>query len=265
MKEELQRRYSIVEEGQGKKILLFIHGFASNQKTWQWVKEEFAETHKLVLLDLAGSGDSDKSLYDVKRYSTLQGYVEDLKEVLEVFQYQEVTVIGHSVGGLIGLLLAKAVPERIRKVMMIGASPRYLNEVPGYFGGFNEEEVYQVLDLMEENFPGWASYIAKVAVPEAEGLEHTAYVERNFRQSDPKITYHFLKVTLLGDHRAELQDVPVEVVILQCAKDSFVPMEVAEYMHGKLPDSKLHLLTARGHYPHISHPMETIETIRKYL
>ena len=54
MREELKKRFAIQEEGEGEKILLFIHGFASNQKTWQWIKDSFKEDYKLVFLDLAG-------------------------------------------------------------------------------------------------------------------------------------------------------------------------------------------------------------------
>ena len=265
MREELKKRFAIQEEGEGEKILLFIHGFASNQKTWQWIKDSFKEDYKLVFLDLAGCGASDHTAYDVKKYAAIHGYVEDLLEILDTFDYKNVTIVGHSVGGLIGLLLSKAAEGRVKKVFMIGASPRYKNDIHGYFGGFTEEEIYQVLDLMEENFLGWASYISRVALPESEGPEHTAYVEENFRASHPKFTYHFLKVTLLLDHREELLDVPCEIIILQCAKDSFVPMEVAEYMHRQIAGSTLHLLSARGHYPHISHPEETAEAILKYL
>lgn len=265
MREELKNRFAIEEEGEGEEILLFLHGFASSKETWQWVKDSFRQKYKLVFLDFAGCGASDHTAYDVKKYATLKGYVEDLLVILKAFDYQNVTIVGHSVGGLIGLLLSKAAEGRVKKVFMIGASPRYKNDIPGYFGGFTEEEIYQVLDLMEENFPGWASYISRAALPESEESAHTAFVEESFRASHPKYTYHFLKVTLLMDHRKELLDVPCETIILQCAKDSLVPMEVAEYMHQKISGSTLHLLSARGHYPHISHPEETAAAILNYL
>jgi sigma-B regulation protein RsbQ len=219
----------------------------------------------MVLLDLVGSGKSDKRDYDEKRYQSLMGYVDDLIELCDALDMTDSIVIGHSVGGTIGLLLANKRPDLVKQVQMIGASPRYLNDFPDYIGGFERENVDQILEMMELNYTGWASYLAPVALPEIEGSNQTKYVEASFLSSDPKLTYAFLKITLFVDYRHILKDVEADTVILQCSEDSFVPIEAAEYMAKEIKNSHLHVLSAKGHYPHVSHPEETIAAIKSYL
>lgn len=244
---------------------MFIHGFASSQKAWQWITPEFEKSHTLILLDLVGSGESDMSAYDEERYQSLSSHVEDIIEVLTEMDIEEATVIGHSLGGMIGLFLAKNKPDMVKQVVLIGSSPRYINDLPDYYGGFNQEDVDSILEMMEVNYVGWASYLSTIAVPPEESERSTKYVESSFLSSDPKITYQFLQMTLLGDYRAILKEVNVDTVILQCSNDSFVPIEVAEYMASEIKDSSLHILSSKGHYPQLSSPAETVDVIKRSL
>lgn len=265
MNTDFKKNHNIDILGNGEKRLLFIHGFASSQETWKWITPAFENDYTLVLVDLIGSGKSDKRAYDEQRYQSLMGYVDDLIEVCDALEMKDTVIIGHSVGGTIGLLLSNKRPDLVKQVQMIGASPRYLNDLPDYIGGFERENIEQILEMMELNYAGWASYLAPVALPEVEGSTHTQYVEASFLSSDPKITYTFLKITLLADYRHLLKEVETDTVILQCSEDSFVPIEAAEYMAQEIKNSHLHVLSAKGHYPHVSHPEETIAAIKRYL
>lgn len=262
---DLKKRHNITISGSGEKKILFLHGFASSQEAWKWVTPAFEETHTLILIDYVGSGKSDPTAYDEARYQTLDGYVDDLVEVCEELNLDDLIVIGHSVGGTIGLLLAKVQPERIKQVFMLGSSPRYLNDLPDYYGGFERENVDQILEMMELNYSGWASYLASVALPETEGKTQSQYVEASFLSSNPEIAYTFLKVTLLVDYRSVLKEIETDTVILQCSEDSFVPIEAARFMEKELRHTHLHVLSAKGHYPQVSHPDETIAAIKRYL
>ena len=52
---------------------------------------------------------------------------------------------------------------------------------------------------------------------------------------------------------------------MQCSDDAVAPLEVGDYLHRNLSQSTLRVMEATGHCPHMSHPEETIETIREYL
>ena len=262
---DFKERHNLNIIGSGEKTILFIHGFASSQQAWQWITPAFESTYKLVLLDLVGSGQSDRQAYDEKRYQTLMGHVDDLIELCDALELEKVTVFGHSIGGMIGLLLSNKRPDLVEQLVMIGTSPRYLNDLPNYYGGFDQESVDQVLEMMELNYAGWASYLSSVALPESEGEKERKYVEASFLSSDPKIACQFLEMTLMVDYRDTLKAVETNTVIIQCSDDSFVPIEAAEYMAKELKNSSLHTLSSKGHYPHVSNPIETIEAIKRNL
>lgn len=262
---DFKKRHNLNILGNGEKKILFIHGFASSQEAWKWLVPAFEQDYTLVLVDLVGSGKSDKKAYHKERYQNLMGYVDDLIDVCDYLNMKDAIIIGHSVGGMIGLLLANKRPDLVQQVQMLGASPHYLNELPHYVGGFERENVDQILEMMELNYAGWASYLAPIALPETENKNQTSYIEASFLASDPKVTYNFLKLTLLGDYRQLLKGVETETVILQCSEDSFVPIEAAEYMAKEIKNSHLHVLTAKGHYPHVSHSEETSAAIKRYL
>lgn len=262
---DFKKRHNLNIIGSGEQEILFIHGFASSQQGWKWITPAFEETHRLILLDLVGSGKSDIQAYKDKRYDTLMGHVDDLIDLCDSLEIQDVSIIGHSVGGIIGLLLANKRPEIVRQVVLIGASPRYLNDLPDYYGGFDRENVEQILEMMELNYVGWASYLSSVALPPSESESQTKVVESSFLSSDPQFTHQFLQMTLLADYRDLLKEVKTDTVILQCSEDSFVPIEVAEYMAAEIKNSSLHILSSKGHYPQLSNPEETIRVIRQSL
>lgn len=259
---DYKKRHNLNIIGSGKKTILFVHGFASSQQAWQWITPAFEDTYTLILVDLVGSGKSDLQAYKEERYSSLVGHVDDLIELCDALNLKDSILFGHSVGGTIGLLLAKKRPDLVQQVVMIGASPRYLNDFPDYYGGFEREDVDQILEMMELNYVGWASHLSSVALPVSEGESQTKYVEASFLASNPKVTYQFLEITLLVDYRDMLRDVKTDTVVIQCSEDSFVPIEVAKYMAKEIKGSTLHILSSKGHYPHVSNPEETVKAIK---
>ncbi|MNM92679.1 Sigma factor SigB regulation protein RsbQ [compost metagenome] len=212
-----------------------------------------------------GSGHSDISAYSAEKYSTLHGYVRDVLDVIEFLELTKVIFIGHSVSSMIGMLASIERPEYFDKLIMIGPSPRYLNEGDDYFGGFDKSDVTELLDMMEMNFVGWASFMAPVAMNNPEQPLLTQELEQSFNSIDPVVAREFAEATFLSDHRDDLSKSTVPTLIMQCSDDSIVPIAVGEYLHQHLKNSTFRLMEAKGHYPHISHPNETIHLINEYL
>lgn len=115
------------------------------------------------------------------------------------------------------------------------------------------------------NFSGWASVMAPLAMNNPHLPELTQDLERSFISADPVITREFAEVTFLSDHRKSLVEATVPTLILQCSDDSIVPIQAGEYLHKHLKNSEFRLMQAKGHYPHISHPEETVALINDYL
>jgi sigma-B regulation protein RsbQ len=244
--------------------MLFAHGFGCDQNMWRYITPAFERDYRIVLFDYVGSGKSDLGAYDEQRYSTLDGYAQDVLDICEALDLRDVIFVGHSVSSMIGVLAARQQPERFAKLVMVGPSPRYIND-DGYVGGFERADIEGLLDLMDRNYIGWASFLAPVIMKNGERPELTAELQESFCSTDPRIARRFAETTFFADNRGDLADVPVPSLILQCAEDAIAPVEVGVYLSKTLPASTLRMMRATGHCPHVSHPDETIEAIREYL
>ncbi|MFH0070845.1 alpha/beta fold hydrolase [Peribacillus sp. NPDC056705] len=261
---EVLIRNNVKVMGSGERTLLFAHGFGCDQNMWRYITPAFEQDYRIVLFDYVGSGNSDQSVYTSERYSSLDGYVQDVLDVIEALKLEEVVCIGHSVSSMIGMLASIRRPELFDRLVMIGPSARYLND-DGYVGGFDKSDVLELLAMMEMNFAGWASFLAPIAMNNPELPKLTKELERSFIQADPAITREFAEVTFFSDCRHELSRTTVPSLIMQCSDDSIVPIAAGEYLHQHLNNSTFRLMEAKGHYPHISHPAETVAWIQEYL
>jgi sigma-B regulation protein RsbQ len=251
--------------GEGDRPMLLAHGFGCDQNMWRFITPEFAANYKIILFDYVGSGKSDLQAYSLERYSELNGYVQDILEICESLALKDVIFVGHSVSSIVGILASIQAPHLFKRLVLIGPSPCYINDLPNYFGGFERKDIEDLLDIMGKNYIGWANFLAPVIMKNADRPELTQELETSFCSTDPVIANHFARATFYSDNRDDLPKVTVPSLILQCAEDAIAPTEVGEYMHRHLPKSTLKFMKATGHCPHMSHPDEVIELIKEYL
>ena len=259
------KRNNVQFSGSGAQTLMFAHGFGCDQNMWRFVTPAFAEKFQIVLFDHVGSGKSDLSAYDIERHGNLRGYAEDLIEICESLNLQNVIFVGHSVSCMIGLLASLQRPELFSRLIMIGPSPCYVNYPPEYVGGFERDDIEELLSMMEKNYLGWASFFAPAVMQNSQTPELSEELEVSFCSTDPKTTLRFAQTTFYADNRADLPKATVPSLIMQCAEDIVAPIEVGQYLHAHLPGSTLRLMQATGHCPHMSHPEETVRVIQEYL
>jgi len=257
-------RNNVKVSGRGTRPMLFAHGFGCDQQMWRFITPAFENDYRIVLFDYVGSGKSDLSAWDPQKYSTLDGYAQDVIDICEALDLRDTIFVGHSVSSMIGVLAANRAPERFSHLVMVGPSPRYINDVD-YVGGFERADIEGLLDLMDRNYIGWANFLAPVIMKNDERPQLTEELRESFCSTDPKITRRFAETTFFADNRADLPRVSVPSLILQCSEDAIAPVEVGSYLHRTLPQSTLRMMKATGHCPHVSHPEETIEAITNYL
>ena len=261
---DILARNNVRDFGAGSQPMLFAHGFGCDQNMWRLVTPAFEGDYRIVLFDYVGSGKSDLAAYDESRYATLDGYADDVLDIVHALDLRDVIFVGHSVSSMVGALAALREPDRFAKLIMIGPSPRYVND-GDYVGGFERADLEGLLDLMDRNFIGWANFLAPVIMKNDDRPELTAELQGSFCSTDPTIARRFAEATFFSDNRSDLPNVRTPSLVLQCAEDAIAPREVGEYVWRNLPDAKFRLMKATGHCPHLSHPEETIEAMREYL
>ncbi len=240
--------------------MLFAHGFGCDQQMWRWVAPAFAASHRLVVFDHVGAGRSDATAYDRRKYSTLAGYASDVLEICDEPALQRAIFVGHSVSAMIGLPAALREPSRFSHLVLVGPSPRYVND-GACGGGFSPQDIDQLLDFLETNQQGWATAMAPVIMGAQTSRVPEQELANSFCRTDPAIAHDFPRVTFLSDNRADLPRLRTPTLILQCRDDAIAPMAVGECVHQQVPGSHLHVLDAIGHCPPMSAPQETVAAI----
>jgi sigma-B regulation protein RsbQ len=250
--------------GNGPRTMVLAHGFGCDQGMWRYFVPAFEKDYRLVLFDYVGHGGASTSAFDRTRYSELAGYADDILAICETLAIRDAVFVGHSVSAMIGVLAAGKDPSRFSSLVMIGPSPRYVND-GDYVGGFSREDIDGLLDFLDSNFLGWSSTMAPVIMGNADRPELSQELSNSFCRTDPAIAKHFARVTFLSDNRADLAAVKVPTLILQCKNDSIAPVAVGRYVESNIPGSTFVQLDASGHCPHLSAPTETLAAIRAFL
>ncbi len=251
--------------GHGEKVMMLAHGFGCDQNMWRFVQPAFEADYRIIIFDYVGSGRSDLAAYNPERYSNLNGYAQDVLDICEALDLRDVIFVGHSVSSMIGVLAALKTPSRFKSLIMVGPSPCYINHPPDYVGGFNHSDIVELIDTMQQNYIGWANFLAPVIMKNPERSELTAELTQSFCSTDPRIARRFAEATFFSDNRADLPKLTIPSLILQCTDDMIAPLEVGRYMERHTPRSTFKQLRAIGHCPHMSAPEETIAAIKEYL
>ena len=260
----LERNRVTVRGVRSGRPIMFAHGFGCDQEMWRFVAPDFEVDHRVVLFDHVGSGNSDLSAYDPDTYGSLRGYATDVVDICRELELTDVVFVGHSVSSMIGALAYLQAPELFGALVMIGPSPRYVDD-GDYVGGFSRADIVDLLDSLDSNHLGWSTQMAPVIMGNAERPELGEELTNSFCRTDPDIARQFARVTFLSDNRADLPRLDVPTLVLQCSEDVIAPDVVGAYVHEHIPGSVLTHLAATGHCPNLSAPEETTSAIRAFL
>ncbi|GGC56488.1 hydrolase [Siccirubricoccus deserti] len=258
------QRHNVHVSGSGSQAMVFAHGFGCDQNMWRFIVPAFADHYRIVLFDHVGAGGSDLSAYDPEKYATLDGYTADVIELCRELGIRDGVFVGHSVSAMIGVLVARRAPELFAELVLIGPSPRYIDD-EDYVGGFSEGQIHELLEFLDSNHMGWSQAMAPVIMGNPERPELGEELTNSFCRTDPEIAKRFARATFLSDNRTDLAKVGTRSLILQCSEDVIAPPCVGEYVHRAIPGSEFVLLNATGHCPNLSAPEETIAAMKAFL
>ncbi|XP_059631148.1 probable strigolactone esterase DAD2 [Cornus florida] len=250
--------------GSGEKILVLAHGVGTDQSAWQRILPYFTPYYRVILYDLICAGSVNPDYFDFRRYTTLDPYVDDLLNILDALGVDRCAYVGHSVSAMIGILASIRRPELFTKLVLIGASPRFLND-RDYHGGFEQGEIEKVFSAMEMNYEAWVKGFAPLAV----GADVPTVVRefsRTLFNMRPDITLFVSRTVFNSDLRGVLGLVRVPCCIIQTARDVSVPQSVAAYLKSHLGGrNTVEMLNTEGHLPHLSAPGLLAHVLRRAL
>ena len=260
----ITQRNNIQISGSGKRTMVLAHGFGCDQSMWRLLAPPFHGDYRTVLFDHVGSGSSDLAAYDFDKYNSLEGYADDLLEIIREVGEEPVVFVGHSVSAMIGLIASLKAPDLFAAHIMVGPSPCYVND-GDYVGGFTRADIEDLLRTLESNYLGWSSNMAPAIMGAPEQPELGVELTNSFCRTDPEIAAHFARATFLSDHRALLPRSRTPTLILQCSDDIIAPRAVGDYMHRMMPASTLQVIENVGHCPHLSAPGASFAAMSEFL
>jgi len=257
------------EQGKGPPLLL-IHGLGASTFTWRFVVPELAKTHRVIAVDLKGFGQSDKPFDE--RYSVVD-QAELLAQLIEEKDLRNLTLVGHSFGGGVALLLAleanQRLDSRITKLVLLDTIA-YPQHIPVFFRLLDVPLVSQIGVRMVP-----PSVQTRVAL-------EIAYFDDSKIDPAEIETYAAPLKTAAGKHAmihsarqilpediAELSEryktMTLPTLILWCDHDRIVPLEVGLRLRRTLPNSTLRLVQDCGHMPQEEQTASTVELIKGFI
>lgn len=262
---DVARRNNVTERGNpiGQPIL-FAHGFGCSQATWRRVAPHFEADYRVVLFDHVGAGGSDLSAYDRAKYDSLDGYAEDVVDIVEALDLRDVIFVGHSVSAMIGALAANRAASRFATLVLISPSPRYTND-GDYIGGFEQADIDALLDTLDANYLGWSAVVAPMMMAHPDRPELGEDLVESFCSIDPVIARQFARVTFLSDNRDDLALVSVPTIIIQSSDDAIAPLEVGQYVQRAIVGSRLQVMPTTGHVSILSDPDAVVAEVLRAL
>jgi sigma-B regulation protein RsbQ len=256
-------RHNAKITGFGTTMMMFAHGFGCDQNMWRFVAPAFEMDYRILLFDHIGAGGSDLSVYS-ERHKDLSGYAEDVVELARAAGLKHGVFVGHSVSAMIGILAAQRDAALFDALVLVGPSPRYIDD-DQYIGGFGEAQIEELLEFLDANHLGWSQSMAPVIMGNPDRPELGQELTESFCRTDPEIAKQFARATFLSDNRDDLAAVITRTLILQCRDDVIAPLSVGNFVHQAIAGSELVILNATGHCPNLSAPEETIAAIKDFL
>ncbi len=258
------QRNNVHLHGSGSRTIMFAHGFGCDQNMWRHVEPAFRDHYRTVLFDHVGAGQSDLAAYDEDKYMDLRGYAADVVEIGQALGLEDAIFVGHSVSAMIGALASIEAPGLFGKLVMVGPSPRYIDDGE-YDGGFTVNQIEELLASLADNHLGWSAAMAPAIMGNPDRPELGEELTNSFCRTDPEIARQFARATFTSDNGADLRKVVADTLILQTRDDIIASEKVGEYVSHEIVGSRLVYLNATGHCPNLSAPGAVIAAMNEFL
>ncbi len=238
--------FEFVEEGQGP-ILMLLHGLFGALSNWRDVLKYFSQDYKVIIPIMP--------IYEMPlRKTNVGGLTDYIHDFIIYKDYQDLTLLGNSLGGHVALTYALEHPSRIKGLVLTGSSGLYENALGGTFPRRNNYDF--IKSKVEYTF-----YSPKTATKE---LVDEVYEIVNNRQKGMKII-SMAKSSIRHNLKKEIQNITMPACLIWGSNDKITPPYVAEEFNKLMPNSELNFLNECGHAPMMEKPSEFNAVLKPFL
>ncbi len=229
--------------------LLFIHGAGGDKN--QWIEQKnFFQKHGWGVINLSlpshGSSPPSESI-------SLDKYVEVVNELMVDQEFENVCLIGHSMGGAIALKYVIQYQNSIvNKLILIGTGAK-LKIAPAFF------------DAIETDYSYFLELLEKFAYHNSTSLQIKSVNEKILRKNGAEIFIQDFKVCDIFDIRSELNKITTKTLIIVGQDDQMTPVRYSTFLHDNLINSQLVIIPETGHYVFQEKPLDVNQQIYDFL
>ncbi|MRX45880.1 alpha/beta fold hydrolase [Pedobacter puniceum] len=244
IKEENGFKY--IEEGEGE-VLLLLHGLMGALSNWEEVILEFKDRYRVVIPMLP--------IYDLPLLTTgVKSLAKFVHKFVKFKKFQNVIVLGNSLGGHVGLVFVTSHPEFVKALVLTGSSGLYENS---FGGSFPKRENYDFIkEKVEFTFYDPATATKELVDEVFETVNDRNKVIRILAMAKSAIRHNMSK---------DLHKIKLPVALIWGRNDRITPPEVADEFHNLLPNSELYWIDKCGHAPMMEQPAEFNQILNKVL
>lgn len=233
-----ENKFSYIEAGEGTPIIV-LHGLMGGLSNFDYVTDFFSSKgYKILIPELP--------LYTMSLIKTnVKSFAKYLHDFIEFKGFNEVILLGNSLGGHIGLYHTKMFPESVKALIITGSSGLYESAMGG---GYTKRSDYEVIKKKAQD----VFYDPAIATKE---MVDEVYETVNDRHKLIK-TLAIAKSAIRHNMSNDLPNMETPTCIIWGKNDNVTPPEVAKEFNELLPDSELHWVDKCGHAAMMEHPNE---------
>lgn len=250
--------------GEQSPVVVLANGFCTSTASWDAVAATLPATWRVIRFEYVGTAGTPAEAWIPGRHTTLEGHAADVVSMLRTLAVKDVVFVGHSMSAMIGALVWQAAPELIGRLVMLGASPRYIDDV-GYWGGFTELQIDALVEAASIDLERWIAGFAPVALGEQATRAHLDHFVGNLLEMRPDIERDMVRLVFQVDMRALIPTIACPVELLQSHFDAAVPPIVGVWLQKRFPNATLDVLPVNGHVPQMTHPAVVADRLNAIL
>jgi len=246
-------------QGSGPELVL-LHGWGMNADVWDGVVPKLAKSHRVTAVDLPGHGRSGDADDD---YS-LSAQAQKVAEILP----PNCILVGWSLGGLLALQLALDFPRRIKALVLVASSPRFVR-ADDWPDAMQAEVLQGFAGELQTDFK---KTINRFLAIQALGSEHAREELRLLRERvfahgepEPKALASGLDILMTADFRARLSQLQCPTLLISGERDTLFPVAAARHTQALIADARLSVIRGAGHAPFLSHPEDFVRALQEFL
>ncbi len=233
--------------------VVLANGFCTSRASWDDVAGEIPAEWRVLRFEYVGSAGTSPEAWIPGRHTTMHGHAADVVQMLRALELRDVVFVGHSMSAMIGGLVRVGAPELVNRLVMLGASPRFIDDV-GYSGGFTQQAIDDLVNAASIDLERWIGGFAPLALGQQASRAHLDRFIGNLLEMRPDIALEMVRLVFQLDVRREIPRMDCPVTLLQSHFDVAVPPIVGVWLQKRLPNATLEVLPVNGHVPQVTHP-----------